>query len=155
MNETIETASAPRPASMSVQAMRHGSLIFVAGQSGVDPSTGELVGEQIREQAHRAIENIEAVLSAAGTSLDNVVDTVCILTDIADYEAFGEVYRAHFAPARPPSTVFEARLPISGQLVAIRVVASVPPRVHDGAATEPEARPDLVHAWPSIFVDDQ
>jgi len=107
------------------QGIRAGDFLFTAGQAGVDPATGKLVEGGIEAQTRRTLRNIEAILGAAGTSLDRVVKSGVFLREIGDFKAMNAVY-AEFFPAdgKPPArtTVQVAGLP-GGALVEIDVVA--------------------------------
>ena len=118
-----EAAPAPFQGSPYSQAIRAGSFVFVSGQLGVTPS-GELVGETIEEQTEQVFANLKAVLTAAGTSLGNVVKTTVYLADMADFAQMNEVYAKHFGSHKPArSTVQAAGLP-KGARVEIDVVAA-------------------------------
>lgn len=83
-------------------AVRTGDLLFVSGQGGIDPATGQLAGEAFGEQARQAFRNLDAVLQAGGSSLDLVVNTTVLLTDFANFAELNEVF-AEFFPADPPA----------------------------------------------------
>jgi 2-iminobutanoate/2-iminopropanoate deaminase len=113
----ITTEKAPRAIGPFSQAIVAGEFVFVAGQLGVDPKTGEFVGSGIEEQAEQVLKNLSAVLDAAGTDVSQVVKTTVFLADMADFNAMNEVYRRHF-PEDPParSTVQVARLPRNARI---------------------------------------
>jgi 2-iminobutanoate/2-iminopropanoate deaminase len=120
----VQTTAAPAAIGPYSQAIRSGELVFTAGQIGLDPATGELVGG-VAEQADRALRNLTAILDAAGTSPERVIKTTVFLADMGDFAAMNEVYARHFSqpfPAR--STVAVAGLP-KGALVEIEAVALV------------------------------
>jgi 2-iminobutanoate/2-iminopropanoate deaminase len=120
----ILSASAPKPVSAYSQAIRTGSLLFLAGQIPLDPATGKVVSGTIGEETDRIIENLRAVLTAAGIGLDHVVKTTVYLTNMADFAAFNEAYARHFTkdpPAR--TTVAVAALPL-GVRVEIEAIAA-------------------------------
>lgn len=127
----IATAEAPAAIGPYSQAVRVGSIVYTSGQVALDPASGNLVGGGIREQTERVLENLKAVLGAAGTSLADVVKTTVFLKDMNDFAAMNEVYARYLAvegivpPAR--STVQVARLP-KDALIEIEVIASVPDR---------------------------
>src|SRR6266568_485618 len=100
--ETIVTDTAPKPSGIYSQGIRWGDLVFTSGQVGIDPATGQPVEGGIREQTHRALRNVKAVLEAGGSGLDAVVKTTCFLADMKDFAAFNEVYREFF-PVDPPA----------------------------------------------------
>ena len=126
MFEAISTAQAPAPVGPYSQAIRAGGFIFVAGQIGLDPATGQLVGDSVEAQARRALENLKAVLAAAEAELSDVVKTTVFLRSMDDFAAVNGVYAEYFrqpAPAR--SAVAVAQLP-RGALVEIEAVAVDP-----------------------------
>ena len=123
--QTVATAGAPQAIGPYSQAINAGGFLFTAGQVALDPATGELVTGGIAEQTTRALENLRAVLSAAGSSLDEVVKTTVFLVDMADFSAMNEVYGRVFGAHRPArSTVAVAALP-RGARVEIEVIATV------------------------------
>lgn len=108
----IQTDQAPHAIGPYSQAIVSGNLIFTAGQIPLDPRTGELIGGDIREQTQRVLENLEAILKAAGASLQSVVKTTVFLADMGEFAAMNEVYTRHFGEHKPArSTVQAARLP--------------------------------------------
>ncbi|HYP78190.1 MAG TPA: Rid family detoxifying hydrolase [Polyangiaceae bacterium] len=121
----ILSAAAPQPVSAYSQAIQSGSLLFLAGQIPLDPTTGRLVSGTIAEETERVFENLVAVLSAAGATLDNLVKTTVYLTNMADFAAFNQVYARHFSkdpPAR--TTVAVAALPL-GARVEVEAIAAL------------------------------
>lgn len=126
----ISTGLAPAAIGPYSQAVRVGEMVFTSGQVALDPATGALVGGGIREQTARVLENLAAVLAAAGLELSNVVKTTVFLKEMGDFAAMNEVYARYFAVkgagAVPParSTVEVARLP-KDALVEIEAVAMV------------------------------
>ena len=123
--DVIATAGAPKAIGPYSQAITVGDLVFTAGQVALDPSTGELVVGGIADQTTRALENLRAVLTAAGSSLSQVVKTTVFLVDMADFGQMNEVYGRFFGGHRPArSTVAVAALP-RGALVEIEVIATV------------------------------
>jgi 2-iminobutanoate/2-iminopropanoate deaminase len=121
----VATSSAPAAVGPYSQAIRYGTLIYTAGQLGINPQTGQLVGGGIQDQTRQALSNIQAVLEAAGASIANVIKTTVFLQDIGDFKAMNEVY-AEFFTADPParSAVQVAALPLGG-MVEIEAVAMV------------------------------
>jgi 2-iminobutanoate/2-iminopropanoate deaminase len=124
--EIIHTDQAPAAVGPYSQAVRLGNLVFTAGQIGLNPATGKLVEDDIIIQTERVLQNLTAVLTAAGTSLDNVIKTTVFLQDMAEFAAMNGVYGRYF-PTNPParSTVQVAGLPLGGR-VEIEVIAVVP-----------------------------
>ena len=112
MKEVIATDSGPKAIGPYSQAVRANGFVFVSGQIALDPSTQKLVSGEITVQTERVLENLKAILSAAGSSLEKVVRTTVFLVDMNEFAAMNEVYARYFperAPAR--STVQAARLP--------------------------------------------
>ena len=120
----VFTAQAPKPVSAYSQAIRSGSLLFLAGQIPIDPATGQVVSGTIAEETERIFENLSAVLSAAEATLENVVKTTVYLTNMADFPAFNAVYARYF-PREPPArtTVAVAALPL-GVRVEVEAIAA-------------------------------
>ena len=124
--EPVSTPGAPRAIGPYSQGIRTAGFLFTAGQVGFDPSTGELVDGGIAEQTGRVLENIRAILEAAGSDLSQVVKTTVFLVDMADFGAMNEVYARVFGDHRPArSTVAVAALP-RGARVEIEAVAALP-----------------------------
>jgi 2-iminobutanoate/2-iminopropanoate deaminase len=118
--ELIRSGAAPAGGPYS-PALRVGDWIFLAGQGGADPATGELA-ESLEEQTEQALRNVAALLEAAGSSLANVVSCLVHLADLSQLEAYNAVYERHFPDPKPVRTTVGARL-IGGMLVEITVVA--------------------------------
>jgi 2-iminobutanoate/2-iminopropanoate deaminase len=110
--KVIETPEAPRAIGPYSQAIQAGPFVFISGQIPIDPSTGELVTGDIRQQTRQALENIRQILESQGLTLDQVVKTTLFLKDLENFVPVNEVYAAYF-PTDPParSTVEVARLP--------------------------------------------
>lgn len=106
-------------------ATKFGSLVFVAGQTGRHPVTGE-VGKDIREQTRNVIERIKTILTAAGTSLDNVLSVTTHLTKREDLAAYNEEYAKYFPTAKPARTTVSVALNAPELLVEITVIACIP-----------------------------
>jgi 2-iminobutanoate/2-iminopropanoate deaminase len=129
MNRSVvNTPSAPAAIGPYSQGVRVGNLVFTAGQIPLDPSTQQVVVGGITEQTTRVVENLKAILEAAGSSLKQVVKTTVFLTDLKDFAAMNAVYGAYFGPegVTPPArtTVEVSRLP-KDALVEIELVAEV------------------------------
>lgn len=122
MKTKVQTEKAPAAIGPYSQAIVVGNLIFTSGQIPLDPETGALVGSDITEQTHRVCKNLDAVLRAAGGSLQSAVKTVCFLADMADFAAFNEVYATYFTEKPARSCVAVKTLP-KGALVEVEVVA--------------------------------
>ncbi len=106
-------------------ATRYGDLVFVAGQTGRHPVTGEL-GKDVREQTRNTIERIKTVLEAAGTSLDNVLTVTSYLTRREDLADYNDVYGEYFPTNKPARTTVEVMLNSPELLVEITVTAGMP-----------------------------
>ena len=125
MKEVVLTARGPKPIGPYSQAIKANGLVFVSGQFALDPQSGEFVGTDVRQQTERVLENLKAILEAAGTSLKHVVKTTVFLEDMNDFPAMNEAYAKYFSTTPPArSTVQAARLP-KDALVEIDVIASL------------------------------
>lgn len=123
--KVIQTDKAPKAIGPYSQAIRADSMIFTAGQIGLDPSTGELVAGGIEEQTRQALNNLRNVLEAAGSNFDHVVKTTVFLKAMGDFPQMNAIYAEYFGenpPAR--STVAVAALPKSG-VVEIEAIALI------------------------------
>ncbi len=112
MKEVISTSSAPKAIGPYSQAIKVNGFIFTAGQIALDPATGQLIEGDVARQTVRVLENLKAIVEAAGSSLDRAVKATVYLKDMNDFAAMNEVYARYF-PVHPParSTVEAARLP--------------------------------------------
>ena len=121
----ISTDHAPAAVGPYSQAVRCADLVYTAGQLGLDPQTGKLVEGGVQAQTRQALTNVQAILAAAGTSMDNVVKTTVFLLDMGEFKAMNEVY-AQFFSGQPParSAVQVAALPLGG-VVEIEAVAII------------------------------
>jgi 2-iminobutanoate/2-iminopropanoate deaminase len=118
-----ENAPAPFQGAPYSQAIRAGDFVFVSGQLALRPGAKEIAGDTIQEQTQLAMENLGAVLEAAGSGIDKLVKTTVFLQNLGDFQGMNEVYAQHVGD-RPParSTVEVAKLP-SGALVEIEAIA--------------------------------
>lgn len=127
VKQIILTDGAPRPSGAYSQAVRFGNLLFTAGIVANDPKTGQLVAPgDMAKQTEQVLENLKAILAAAGTSLENVLKVTAFISDIGQWSTFNEVYRRYF-PTNPParSTVEVGHFP-PGIVVEIEMVAAIP-----------------------------
>ena len=122
--KAVETKLAPAAIGPYSQAMILGDLVYTSGQIPLDPGTGQMVEGGIEEQSRRVMENLAAVLEAAGSSLKQVVKTTCFLQDMKDFPAFNGVYEQYFVGKPARSCVAVAALP-KGALVEIEVIATL------------------------------
>lgn len=119
----VATDGAPAAIGPYSQAIVANGFVFTAGQLPLDPETMQLVDGDITAQTERVMQNLSAVLAAAGTSFDRVVKTTCFLADLGDFAAFNAVYGRYLGPnPAPRSTVQVAKLPL-GALVEVECVA--------------------------------
>lgn len=118
----ISTKNAPGAVGPYSQAVKAGNLVFASGQIPLDPSTGELVSGDIKKATERSLENVKAILEAAGTSLDKVVKTTVFVKNMSDFTAVNEVYAKYFDKDMPARSCVEVKLP-KDALVEIEVIA--------------------------------
>lgn len=122
--EEISTDNAPASIGPYSQGIKDGDRIYVSGQGPVDPESGDIVGDDIRTQTERTLENVAAVLEAAGSSLDDVVKATVFVRDMNDYADINEVYGDYMSEPFPARSAVEiADLPIDIG-VEIEVIAS-------------------------------
>ena len=123
MKKAISTNGAPAAIGPYSQAIDCGEFVFTSGQLGLDPATGKLVDGGVQAQATQAMKNIQAVLTAAGLTLDNVVKTTVFLTNIADFAAVNEVY-ASFCEGTtyPARCAYQVSALPAGGLVEIETI---------------------------------
>ncbi len=121
----VSTGGAPKAIGPYSQGTIVNGFVFTAGQVALDPATGDVVAGGAAQQTERVMQNLSAILKAAGSGLDRVVKTTVFLTDMADFAAMNEVYAKAFGDHRPArSTVAVASLP-KGVRVEIEAVATV------------------------------
>jgi len=120
--KAVSTAGAPTAIGPYSQGIDAGNLVFVAGQVGRDPETGELP-DGIEAQSERAIRNISAILDAAGMTWANVAKTTCLLAEITDFEAFNSVYMRFVSDPKPARATYAVKALPGGALVEIEALA--------------------------------
>lgn len=108
------------------QAVKAGNLVFTFGSVPIDPETDRIFTGEIKEQTKLVIENLKAILEAAGTSLSNVLKCTVYLTDFKDFEPMTEVYKSYFGPDYPARTTIQVAGLYQGARVEIEAVAVVP-----------------------------
>lgn len=124
MKKAIHTEQAPQAIGPYSQAVQVGNLLFTSGQLGLDPKSGQLP-ETVTEQAKASLQNVKAIVEAAGGSLENVVKTTVFLKDMNDFAAVNEIYASFFSQPFPARSAVEvARLP-KDALVEIEVIAQI------------------------------
>ncbi len=124
--EIVHTDKAPKAIGPYSQAIRTDSMIFAAGQTGIDPATGDLIPGGVEAQTHQVLTNLRNVIEAAGSSFKHVVKTTVFLRDMNDFAKMNAIYAEYFGenpPAR--STIAVAGLPKNG-LVEIEAIALIP-----------------------------
>jgi len=124
MKRVIFTELAPGPVGPYSQAVEANGMLYVAGQVPLDPATGKVVEGGIKEQTGRVLENISAILGAAGYNFGDVVKTTCLLSSMSDFQSMNEVYAKYFEiqpPARATYAVKELPLNV---LVEIELIAA-------------------------------
>lgn len=123
--EPITTGGAPAAAGPYSQAIRAGDLVFTAGQLGIDPATGALVGDDVTAQAERALTNLAAILEAAGSGMDRLVKVTVFLAEIGDWPAVNEVYARLVPEPFPARSAFAVKALPLGARVEIEGVAAL------------------------------
>ena len=122
MKQVIAAGESPPPPGPFSPALRVGEWIFLSGQGGFAPRTGELVAGGIAEQTEQTLRNIDTILQASGASLDDVVSCLAHLTDLGHWPKFNEAYERHFPETKPVRTTVRADL-VDGMLVELTVIA--------------------------------
>jgi len=125
MKKVIATADAPQAIGPYSQGIQVGNLLFVSGQIPLVPATGEIVAGGIEEQTTQVLENLKAILSAAGTSLDAAAKTTVYLKNIGDFATVNAIYGKYFAEECPARVCVEVSNLPKGALVEIDVIAAV------------------------------
>lgn len=122
---TIKTNEAPQAVGPYAQGVRVGQLVFVSGQVALDPATGILVEGGVEQQTRRVMNNLDAILKAAGSGLNRVVKATVYMTDLSSFAAMNEVYASFFPGEKPARvTVQVSRLPKDG-LVEIDAIGTI------------------------------
>ncbi len=124
MAEKIYTENAPAAIGPYSQAVVVNGMVYSSGQIAIVPATGNIEASDIVGQTTQVMENLKAVLAAAGTSLDKVVKTTCFLAEIADFASFNEVYGKYITEKPARSCVAVKDLP-KGALVEVEVIATI------------------------------
>jgi 2-iminobutanoate/2-iminopropanoate deaminase len=122
--ETVTGPGVPPTIGPDSPGVRAGDFLYVAGQPGTDPASGELAGESLREQARQAMRNVESVLRAGGSRLELVVNTTVLVADIAHFAAVNEIFAEAFPVDPPARMTMQVPLP-HGLLISIGCVAIV------------------------------
>lgn len=120
----IHTANAPEAIGPYSQAVVHNGLVYTSGQIAINPATGAVEASTIEEQTEQVMQNLKAVLEAAGASFESAVKTTCFLKNMADFTAFNTIYAAYFTGKPARSCVAARELP-KDVLVEVEVIAAV------------------------------
>jgi len=123
--EEIQTDEAYESSAPLSQAIRHGDTVYVSGNVPVDPKSGDLVEGGVGPQTEQVLENVQAVLEAAGTSMDNVVRAGVFMTDMDAFSEMNEVYEEYMSEPYPARTAVKAEMANPDIQVEIDVVAAV------------------------------
>ena len=124
MKKVISTANAPQAIGPYSQAIEAGAFVFVSGQIPLIPATGELVEGSVEVQTARVLENLKAILEAAGSSLENVVKTTVYITNMDDFTKVNGIYGQYFQENPPARVCVEVSKLPKGALVEIDVIAA-------------------------------
>jgi 2-iminobutanoate/2-iminopropanoate deaminase len=123
MKRIISTTAAPGAIGPYSQAVESNGTLYISGQVPIDPATGKIVEGGITEQTTQALKNIKAILLAAGYTLNDVVKSTCLLSDMSDFKAMNEVYAQFYTSEQPARAAFAVKgLPL-GALIEIETVA--------------------------------
>ena len=123
MKKVISTKAAPQAIGPYSQAIAANGFLFISGQLGVTPS-GEFAGADVKSQAQRSLQNLQAILSEAGLGFENVVNTTIFLADIADFAAVNEIYAKFFSEPYPARSTIAVKTLPKGGLVEIELIAA-------------------------------
>jgi 2-iminobutanoate/2-iminopropanoate deaminase len=119
----VDTASAPKAIGPYSQAIRANGFVYTSGQTPLDPATGEMVEGAFEDQVHRVFKNLEAVLTAAGSSFGKVVKATVYVTDLANFQKLNAIYAGYFGDHKPARTTIQASALPKGAQVEIDLVA--------------------------------
>jgi 2-iminobutanoate/2-iminopropanoate deaminase len=123
MKRIISTPHGPKAIGPYSQAIEVNSTLYISGQLGIDPATGQLVEGGIKEQTEQVMKNIGAILQAAGYDYKDVVKSTCLLSDIANFKSMNEAYSVHYSFDPPARAAFAVKDLPMGALVEIETIA--------------------------------
>ena len=129
MKEVIQSSDAPAAIGPYSQAIRAGQTVYLSGQIGLDPATMAMV-EGIEAQAHQVFRNLRAVALAAGGTLDDVVKTTLLLTDLANFTKVNEIMASYFEPPYPARATYQVAALPRGALVEVEAIMELMPVVN-------------------------
>lgn len=119
----VDTANAPKAIGPYSQAIRANGFVYTSGQTPLDPATGEMVEGAFEDQVHRVFRNLEAVLTAAGSSFSKVVKATVYVTDLGNFQKLNTIYASYFGDHKPARTTIQASALPKGAQVEIDLVA--------------------------------
>jgi 2-iminobutanoate/2-iminopropanoate deaminase len=122
--EIIQPVNLPATNPSYSQAVKVGEIVFAAGQIGIDPQTGKLVGDNMADQTRQALENLSSILRAAGSSLEQVAKTTVYIVDMDQWNSMNNVYMSYFSDNPPAKTTVEVSKLALGALVEIEAIAA-------------------------------
>lgn len=125
MKQAISTDKAPAAIGPYSQAIKSGNFVFLSGQLGLDPKTGEFVSDSVVEQANQVFKNIKSVLNAAGLDFENVVKTTVFLSDMGNFAKVNDVYARYFKEPYPARSAFAIMNLPKNALVEVEVIAAI------------------------------
>lgn len=125
MKERINTTKAPAAIGPYSQGIKKGNLVFLSGQLGVNPETGEFAPGLVADQTEQAFKNIKALLAEAGLTMDNVIKTTVFLYDMSDFAAMNEVYAKQFNEPYPARSTIAVKTLPKNALVEIEIIAAI------------------------------
>lgn len=124
MKKIISTTNAPAAVGPYSQAVEANGMLFMSGQIPINPSSGKVEAQTITEQTEQVLKNIEAVLTEAGYTFDDVIKSTCLLSDMADFKAMNEVYATYYKENQPARSTFAVKeLPL-GVKIEIETIAA-------------------------------
>ena len=124
MKKIINTPQAPKAIGPYSQAIEANGMLFISGQIPIDPATGKIVDEEIKEQTTQVMKNIEAILKEAGYTFKDVVKSTCLLSDMNNFAAMNEVYGSYYTENPPSRAAYGVvKLPL-GALIEIETIAA-------------------------------
>ncbi|MDG5798775.1 RidA family protein [Marinilabiliaceae bacterium ANBcel2] len=123
MKKIIQTENAPAAIGPYSQAIETNGMLYISGQIPVNPATGELVDNNIKNQTRQVMENIRAILKEAGYELTDVIKCTCLLSDMKDFKAMNDVYGSYFIMNPPARAAFAVKELPKGALVEIEAIA--------------------------------
>src|SRR5215470_16035448 len=126
MKQSISTKNAPAAIGPYSQAIKIENIVFLSGQLGINPATGEFNSDSIAEQTEQIFKNIEAILDEVGLKLKDIVKTTVFLSDISDFAKMNEVYAKHFRSPYPARSTIAVKTLPKNALVEIEVIAHIP-----------------------------